>query len=142
MNHYVIAGRSLAMLLGVVLLTTGCTQADYGDLGRVSGTVTLDGKPYPNAEVTFSPEAGGRPSKGITDESGHYELIYIRTTKGAELGTHAVRITTIPKEESAPGQAQNATYKEPLPTRYNTRSDLMREVAPGDTTIDFDLQSK
>ncbi len=64
----------------------------------VSGTLTFQGKPVPNAVVHFVPEAG-RPSIGETDASGKFTLTYDPETKGAELGKHRVFVK--------PGMAAN-----------------------------------
>lgn len=53
-----------------MLLVSGCGwPARIPDLGDVSGTVTLDGRPFAKATVAF--ELGmGRQSIGITDGEG------------------------------------------------------------------------
>ncbi|GAA4431440.1 carboxypeptidase-like regulatory domain-containing protein [Bremerella cremea] len=127
----------LSVALLVVLVGGGCTPSPYGDLGLVTGTVTYEGQPYPNAMVLFTPTAGGRPSRGITDESGKYELIYIRTTRGALPGDHTVMITTVP-----PPSEERKIFKETLPPRYNTRTELQHTVELGENVIDFDLEKK
>ncbi|MBI1247854.1 carboxypeptidase regulatory-like domain-containing protein [bacterium] len=128
----------ITSVLGVLCLG-GCSQETYGDLGHVTGTVTLDGKPSPNVQVTFAPQ-DGRPSMGVTDESGRYELIYIRATKGAVPGEHSVSIASIPPEQD-PG-AKVPVFKDPIPPRYNLRSELKEVVVKGPNTIDFQLKSK
>lgn len=128
-------------VLGLAL-AAGCSQSEYGDLGHVTGTVTLDGQPYPNALVNFAPVSGGRSSQGITDQAGRYELIYIRTTRGAEPGQHKVIVTTVPAEESGMENRRGKQPVEVLPARYNTRSELIHQVERGPNTIDLDLKSK
>ena len=129
---------TIAAVIGS-LCFAGCAEEPYGDLGQVSGTVTLDGKPTPNVQVTFAPK-DGRPSMGVTDESGRYELIYIRATKGAVPGEHTVTIASIPPQQE-PGEKVPA-FKDPIPYRYNTRSELKEVVEKGPNTIDFELSSK
>lgn len=137
--------QSIARQLGfcaaltVILVGVGCSQEDYGDLGKVTGTVTLDGSPYPNAVVMFSPQKG-RPSTAITDEMGSYELTYIRTTKGAEPGEHQVAISTQPP--TVDDNYRGPQFKDPIPTRYNRRSELTRTVELGANEFDFELKSK
>ncbi|WDI43931.1 carboxypeptidase-like regulatory domain-containing protein [Bremerella sp. P1] len=125
--------------LTIVLVAVGCSQEDYGDLGKVTGTVTLDGKPYPNAVVRFSPEKG-RPSTAVTDDTGSYELTYIRTTKGAEPGEHRVAISTEPP--TVDDNYKGPKFKDPIPVRYNRRSELTRTVELGPNEFDFELKSK
>ncbi|QDU73588.1 hypothetical protein Pan97_05640 [Bremerella volcania] len=123
----------------MVSFVAGCSQEDYGDLGKVTGTVTLDGEPYANAIVTFSPQKG-RPSTALTDEMGNYELVYIRTTKGAEPGEHQVTISTQPP--TVDDSYQGPKFKDPIPVRYNRRSELSRTVQLGVNEFDFELTSK
>lgn len=141
------------------LAIVGC--GDSGpELGRVTGTVTMDGQPLANALVTFVPEAGGRSSTGTTDSSGNYTLIYA-DKKGALIGRHKVSVTTIQtvddevdmseipsddpryaelmaKGEDAYNEAQ---VTEPIPAKYNTNSELAEEVSSGSNTINLDLTS-
>lgn len=121
------------------LISLGCSQEDYGDLGKATGVVTLDGSPYPGAMITFTPDKG-RPSIGITKDDGTYELVYIRDTKGAEPGEHRVSINTVPPVQ--PDDYRGPAFKEPLPSRYNRKSELTRTVELGPNTFDFELKSK
>jgi hypothetical protein len=126
------------VLVAVALCGLSC-GGDGADLGRVNGTVTLDGKAYPDAQVLFTPEEG-RPSTGITDSDGKYELTYIRATKGASVGTHTVRITTIPKTSSDRGD--DPPFKETIPEKYNVNTTLSEQVEQGKNTFDFPLESE
>ncbi|MEW4452370.1 carboxypeptidase regulatory-like domain-containing protein [Bremerella sp. JC817] len=123
----------------LMLLVFGCSQQSYGSLGGVTGTVTLNGKPHANAKVTFTP-AAGRPSSGMTDENGNYELFYIRDTKGAEPGSHKVTIVTVAPVES--DTYQGPAFKDPIPPNYNRVTELTAEVEKGSNTFDFDLKGK
>jgi hypothetical protein len=66
----------------------------------VSGVVTLDGKPYKNAIVSFQPQAvkgnlnPGRGSSALTDEAGKYSLATDEGARGAVPGKHLIRIRT------------------------------------------------
>ncbi|MCA9193219.1 MAG: carboxypeptidase regulatory-like domain-containing protein [Planctomycetales bacterium] len=123
--------------LFLIVAFTGCGN---GNIGHVEGTVTLDGKPLPNAGIEFFPQAGGGLSAGRTDENGHYELYYGREGMGAEVGEHLVQIRTA-GIGSADGD-YGPTSKELIPVQYNNRSELVRTVKAGSNTIDFDLESK
>ncbi len=78
-------------LLAVVITLLGCGGGDRPELGVVTGTVTLNGEPLKNVEISFIPETG-RPSYGKTDIEGHYDLDYIRDIKGAKIGKHTVHV--------------------------------------------------
>lgn len=127
-------------LLIIGLALSGCGPQD---MGRVSGTVTLDGKPLPDAIIQFQPTNGERPSAAATDATGHYELMYATTTKGARVGEHAVTISTYSefKVDEETGNRSPGT-PELLPAKYNIKSELKKTVEPGSNTIDFELDSK
>jgi hypothetical protein len=115
----------------LIILPTGCNRIEP-ELCDVQGAVSLDGKPLAGATVIFEPKAGGRASSGVTDETGHYRLIYIRQTKGAAIGSHIVKIFT----------ASEDNPKERLLPRYNNKSMLAAELTRGDNVCNFSLTSK
>jgi hypothetical protein len=123
----------------VLLASAGCGR-DGPTLGRVRGTVTLDGHPLPHAELEFQPqEPGGSPSYGTTDDDGRYTLTFGVDRPGAMVGEHLVRITTfrqLSTEEGGPG-----VIPERLPPEYNSKSQLERVVETGTNPIDFELSS-
>ena len=93
MNHW----RQVAWLSLLIApaLAIGCNREKLPGLGRVNGTVTMDGQPVGSANVTCEgSKAGEPPSLGRTDATGGYELYYSRGHKGATMGEHAVIITT------------------------------------------------
>lgn len=97
--------RSFALLaLGLASLgVSGCGDPDAPEIARVTGTVTHNGKPVPNLVVNFMPTEG-RPSWGITDEEGHYELEYSADYMGAKVGHHKVYV--VPNQVSMDGSVQ------------------------------------
>jgi len=100
----------------------------------VSGTVTLDGQPFPNAEVMFVPVDGGRPSTARTVDGGRYELLFKRGQNGAIVGPHTVRIWVSHEVVRNPPK---------IAARYDSQSELRREVKAGeDNVFDFDLKSE
>ena len=126
----------LSLLLLVVTAGCGKAPSDAPATGHVTGTVKLDDKPLANVIVSFQPEVG-RGSTGKTDAEGRYTLAYSEGVEGAIIGSHRVSIVT-PTEAPDPTGA----FKDPIPARYNTKSELVKQVAAGENTIDFDLQSK
>ena len=108
-------------------------------VGEVSGTVTLDGEPLPQAIVEFQPDQGA-PSYGETAQDGTYELHYTTERMGALIGTHTVRITTAGEVTNEAGDTVNV--RERVPKRYNSKSELSYEVTKGGNKIDIELLSK
>lgn len=132
------ATRLLSFAL-LALLAVGCSGSNLPDMGQVSGVVTLDGAPYANAYVVFSPTQG-RPSEGVTDSEGKYKLNYMPGAPGALLGNHKVSITTQYQAPENPDAAP--PFVEPLPAKYNIQSTLTATVQPGNNQIDFALTRK
>jgi hypothetical protein len=106
----------------------------------VSGKVTLDGQPLPNATVVFSPTATGSQSLAVTDADGEYSLLYSSQVRGAEPGEHRVTISTF-TEGDPDGDPPVARVAERVPFRYNLRSELTTTVDQGKNAINFDLES-
>jgi hypothetical protein len=132
--------RRFTLVLGALVLlvgSSGCNSEKLPRLGRVSGVVTLDGQPVPDATVTFAGAKEGEPdSIGKTDASGAYELYYSRGHKGATIGDHPVFISTYKPANDDEPQAQ----KELIPLIYNGKSELKETVKRGTNKIDFQLK--
>lgn len=141
--------RGLPGLLGIAILAYGFYLfvnslvgggIELPDLGKVSGTITLDGKPLAGATILFNPiesefaisetrSIQTRSSTGVTDEDGRYELIYMEGVPGAVVGEHRVSIS---KLDGA---------RELAPSAYGPYSVERRTVEAGSNTIDFPLTS-
>ncbi len=126
-------------VLALAFIDSGCNDSGP-ELGSVSGTISLDGKPLEGAEISFQPDlATGSPALGETDVQGRYEMRHSRSRKGAHVGTHKVHITTAIERENAQGKI--VRFKERVPARYNVKTELTADVKPGRNTIDFQLES-
>lgn len=118
----------ISVFIALFALVSGCSKSP-ADIAPLHGHVTLDGRPLPNASVSF--QAPEKPSTGgYTDRDGNYEAYYRRGVKGAPIGTYRV---TIAEDTAATHGPQR------VPARYNEKSDMQREVKPGDNEFDFDL---
>ena len=139
-EHRRLSPGATAILLA--FLTTGCTggPGDQPDLGKVTGTVRLDGSPLADAYLRFQPESG-RPSTAKTDDSGVYELNYTYKVKGAKVGPHTVRIWTFETGSDPDTGKLTILAKERVPVSYNAETTLRKDVAPGAQVIDFNLDS-
>ncbi len=157
--------RISALLLAVIAaLSGGCgqTDPDYGSLGlcSVQGTVTLDGTPLEKALVLFE-SADGTFSYGLTDASGHYELMFNSRQTGALKGSKIVRIWSsrgnpggseagsggegedpdAAADGTEEGGAAKPAGQERVPAKYNRQSELTATVDKATETFDFDLRS-
>lgn len=121
---------SLGSLLWMI--AAGCGEAGI-PLASVEGTIRLDGQPVKGLFVEFQP-TDGSPSIGETDEHGFYRLRFSRERWGAEIAEHTVRIMA---DEDGGGRGG----KDRLPARYNSKSELKRDVVEGTNVLNFDLES-
>jgi len=135
-------GKKLArgLVICIFLTTLGCGGREVPQLGYVSGTVTMDGKPLGNVVVQFHPQSkdGGRASMGMTDSEGKYVLTYVADEKGTKLGPNRVSIST-----NWPGGEPGEGESETIPLKYMGRDSILTgTVVEGDNTFDFKLESK
>jgi hypothetical protein len=120
---------ALVLLLAVF---SGCSQSGR-EVAPVTGRVTLDGQPLASADVSFQPEGAQRASSGRTNADGRFQLMFKRGQPGALVGEHTVRISVSREIVRNPPQ---------IPARYDTQSELRREVKGGEENVfDFELSS-
>jgi hypothetical protein len=127
--------------LVLATLTLGC-----GDGGRaaVSGTVMLDGQPLPEGSITFFPTDGNRgPSAGGVIQDGTFE---IDTRDGPMIGKNRVEIrsNTPTGRKIIDPRMPTMQLDEILavPKRYNSDSELVRDLHPGHNELNFELNGK
>ncbi|MGL6194218.1 MAG: hypothetical protein ACRC2T_05290 [Thermoguttaceae bacterium] len=78
----------------LVCVTPGCQPGNkWGKIYKVEGTVTYEGEPAQLMEVTFMPQAGGRPSTGVTNKEGKFKMQYTIRQEGVQSGEHNVNLT-------------------------------------------------
>ena len=124
-------------LCAMVLVIAGC--GGDPNLATVTGKVTLDGEPLADAFLTFFPTGGeGSTSAGVTDANGEYTLKFSRDKAGAWIGENRVEITTA-DVESVDGE--DVAIPEKVPAKYNTNTELVRDVKAGNNRLDFELNS-
>lgn len=147
---------SLTALIG---LLAGC--GDGGRLGRVSGTVTVDGKPVTQGTIMFVP-ADGKAAIGAIGPDGRFTLTTYSDGDGALVGPHKVTIlsTIVGGSSFAPASIDDEVAMANgaggnrilvpgkvtwiVPERFSqiSTSELTSTVKSGSQTIDFDVPSK
>ncbi len=120
----------IGLLPALVLASIGCGRSDLPELGRVQGTVTLDGKPLAGVIVTFQPDSG-RPAVANADSEGRYDLMYTNDVKGATVGQNTVKVIW----------PDGATPTAKIPEEYGYNSTIKKEVKAGKQTIDIAMKS-
>jgi hypothetical protein len=142
--------RRSAMLF-FLTVATGCSSSEAPPypVTTVTGVVTLDGKPLPNAEVKFAPDGTtvGFGGKAYTDAEGQYKLRGTRGENGVPPGDYRVFVSKrkmpdgsdVPPNDPTPPIESPA--RETLPPRYSDgeRGVLKAKVPENGGTIDFAL---
>jgi len=102
----------LTVLAPIGLVGCGGSEEDWIKLVRVSGTVTKNGKPMADADVSFVPEIGNKdstPGVDRTGPEGGYLLMFKGRT-GVAPGKYRVTITPaveLPTDPNIPPEFKN-----------------------------------
>jgi len=144
----------IALVLCATTLFVGCGKKVVKTEG-VTGKVTLDGAPLPDANVFFVPvdkNSGALDSFAKTGEDGTYKLQTLTgaANAGTTPGKYLVRFDAQESVDTGKTETVNdqevpiLDSKSILPRRYNDEktSGFEVEVVPGANTFDFDLESK
>jgi hypothetical protein len=130
----------LVLLSALLLLAGGCGGAK---VCRVTGTVRHNGKPVPDLFINFVP-AEGRPSWGITDETGRYKLMYDKKREGAVRGAHKVYFEFRPRDPAQEVALHQGKLRPPAAVqavlaKHGSEATALRyEVAANGQVIDID----
>jgi hypothetical protein len=132
------------------LLISGCSsEVAEPALGKVMGTVTVDGQPGANLLIQFEPQSMatgtaaaevGALSTATTDAGGAYILNYKGEPSGAVVGQHIVRVTSA--AGGGPAGGESAVAQIFIPPRFNSQSTLKKDVTAGDNVIDLEITTK
>lgn len=146
-NYWGILAISLAVF-------SGCSADSDKRPKRVpvTGTITYNGNPLPNAAIGFIPSgAGANAATGSTNGSGKYTLTTFTTNDGAIPGKYEISISAVIDENRNPDGTQIYSDEDPrwkppkssIPVRYNDpkKSELTAEVVAGKANLfDFSLK--
>ena len=103
--------RTVALLSMAGVIGCGGSDEDYIKLVRVTGKITKNGKPMPNADVSFVPEAGNKDSTPGVDKTGpegNY-LVKFKGRSGVAPGKYKVFVS--PAVEVG-GEGQGERFKD------------------------------
>ncbi|MFM7243698.1 MAG: hypothetical protein ACKO40_05910 [Planctomycetaceae bacterium] len=143
---------TLTLLLTVAGIVGGGCGPGRPTIVPISGSVTLDGKPVPQATVLFIPVAGGVPARGSTREDGGFTLTTFAEGDGAIAGKHRVavskmKVTGIEATEDGMVPAtvsgdMRTIWVTPQKYAEATTSGLEVDVARGMAPVALALESK
>jgi len=130
----------IATCVGVAMLSigSGCGKHEV-DLGQVSGSVTLDGKPVQGVFILFQPD-GRKPSYSWIDAGGKFLLKYNAGNSGAVIGRQKVQLR-IPAEDEVLDLPTGVTGPSSIPPKYLEPFQTV-EVKSGKNEFNFDLTSE
>jgi hypothetical protein len=154
--------RFLLILVSITgLATAGCSGGDDDfPRERISGTVTLDGKPLETGRITFMPTETTGPSTAseAAIKNGAYE---ISVDQGLAPGPYRVTISSpVPMDAppkpaaakpgfdtvsgaGAPDAVEEVLLREAVPAKYNAQTTLKADVTKGGKNeFPFDLKSE
>lgn len=107
-------------------------------LGRVYGTINIDGRPVRNARIEFHPLDSEKPvggenlatSMAISDGNGNFEMYYGANIRGAVVGQHLIMIS-----------AQDQQGHELVPPNWNSATEQKFEVKSGSNKVNLEIQT-
>ena len=134
--------RTVAFSASAFLILLGCTEKPKEQSrAQVSGAVTLDKQPLKTGKILFDP-GNGTPPATLDILDGKYEGL-------VPVGKNSVRLNSFIKvnlkeKMKMDGPGYDAPTEENiLPARYNSKSEISREVvAGGPNVFNFDLENK
>lgn len=131
------------LLMGGCVAFLGCQ--DSQGLMPVKGTLTINGQPADNVQITFVPNDTSKPAVGGMVEKGSFELVSPQGKRGCSVGKHKVVLSM------AGGKADASTYQKgggppkPPPPTFNAKylqastSDKEMDVKPGSNNFTIDV---
>lgn len=127
-----------AVVLLMCALVVGCGSGGSQEPAyKVSGTVTVDGKPMADGELYFK-----------TPKTGDFQLVQVKDGRfegEAKAGDRRVEIYAYRTEKKAlmPGGPEETIKINTIPNQYNSDSKLTATVKPeGPNQFQFELSSK
>jgi hypothetical protein len=138
---------TLLILLATVLFVVGCGN-NGAKVIPVSGTITQNGQPLPNVNITFNKIDTGAMSFAESDSQGRFTLTHTHGKSGAESGKYRVSVTQkgtpIPlpagtKLEDIPEEQRNQTTPD-IPITNSDNSPIEVEITESSNSIVIDIK--
>jgi hypothetical protein len=132
--------RRATILLSALLLGLGILGCSGNNLTKIRGDVTLDGKPIERGTIRAVAVDGKTPSAEAVIQNGKYEMQVTPGKKKIEIqGFKVVGQERRNNDPSAPLEDVTETI---VPAKFNSQTELEREIVAGTATYDFSLQSR
>jgi len=128
-----------------ILFFSSCTgKSESGPRTyKVTGNVSYQGKPVPEATLLFKKVDQSRGAVGQTNSDGKFQLTTFELDDGALVGEYQVSIVCYEKPRLNASEAEMYHLKNKLPAKYEDvkKSGLTATVVDNDrNTFNFDLK--
>jgi hypothetical protein len=140
----------LFIIVCALCICASCSKKP--SIGKVHGTVMLNGRPLPDGSIRFIPIDGMTGTSGATIKNGSYEANKVPVNKmRVEINGFDMNVTEkkaaakLKRQHDENSIGTNSDYDLPLeliPEKYNSKSELTLDVQEGDNPKDFNLSSK
>lgn len=127
----------VVLLLLAVVAVLGCSRS--GNVS-VSGEVTLDGEPIERGTVRMVAVDGKTPSAEAVIQNGRYRAEVAPGEKRVEI--QGFRVVGEARRNNDPSAPLEEVTEAIVPPRFNTASELVREIGTGSATEDFHLTTR
>lgn len=125
------------ILFSLALWCSGCgggIDEDLPETVAVSGVVTYQGKPVPDASIMFYPLEGRKPATGRSDTDGKFTLRTFEKADGAIPGEHQV---TVNAYESTP---EGVSMKSAIPIKYSSPTTTPLKITVTESNPEIKLE--
>lgn len=122
----------------VMILSIGCSSGEPPKpTGTVSGTVTLNGKPYNNAAVVFFSLQSGQAASANIGEDGSYRIL-----NPLWVGSYQVYLAPKLEENLETAEAKPVYMDETIPDKYynETTTDIICTLNEGENSFTVELK--
>jgi hypothetical protein len=122
----------------LVFLFLGCSSGEPPKpTGTVSGTVSLNGKPYNNAAVVFFSLQSGQAASANIGEDGSYRIL-----NPLWVGTYQVYLAPTLEDNLETAEAKPVYMDETIPEKYynETTTDIICSLSEGENTFAVELK--
>lgn len=139
MNSTHLSIRWLLLTLAAIglYLSSGCSDGK----AKVSGTVTFDGQPVASGVATFVRKEGELVREGAIISQGSFQAVLTPGNYQVELNGQKVSGTR--KQKGFDGKEEVLEITEELfPERYNSKTELVAEIKPGQNTLKYEAKAK
>jgi len=131
---------SRVLLIVAFFATLGCSSTPT-DSGVLEGQVTLDGAAVDDGTITFLPVDGASATSGGFIKQGKFDVKNVPLGK-AKVSITAVKVVGSKPVYNTPNSPVMPITVNPIPKKYNEKTELVFDVQPGMNRNDWHLTTR